>query len=78
MELLGSCFKGQNGAHKGARHRLAQWVSEATLVRKGGLEPPQTEVHKILSPGLSLLTTISYNTESTSTTRNICTYEQPG
>ncbi len=47
------------------------------MVRKGGLEPPQTEVHKILSPALSLLTTIVYNTEPYSTTRGEGTYEQP-
>jgi hypothetical protein len=47
------------------------------MVRKGGLEPPQTEVHKILSPALSLLITIDYNTEQHSTIRNEWTCEQP-
>ena len=45
------------------------------MVRKGGLEPPQGEPNKILSPALSLLTTIIYNTEPMSTIRNEETYE---
>jgi len=47
------------------------------MVRKGGLEPPQAEAHKILSPALSLLTTVVYNAVQHSTTRDEGTYEQP-
>ena len=46
------------------------------MVRKGGLEPPQGEPHKILSPELSLLATVIYNTEQHSTTRSEGTYRQ--
>ena len=51
-------------------------ISSESLVRKGGLEPPPAKADKILSPALSLLTTVVYNTEQHSTTRGEGTYEQ--
>ena len=47
------------------------------MVRKGGLEPPPAKADKNLNPEVSLLITISYNTQSLVTTRNVCTYKQP-
>ena len=47
------------------------------LVRKGGLDPPPAKADKNLNPEVSLLITISYNTQSLVTTRNVCTYDRP-
>jgi len=72
-------FKRTKSAPWPRKSHSGEWRFRAkSLVRKGGLEPPPAKADKILSPEVSLLTTVVYNTEQHSTTRSEETYKQPG